>query len=69
MVRAMFDYGWHNVGLLLAQCWVMVGATLVNYSWRTHCCFLVGAMLGHGWHNIVLWLAFNVGPTCIQRAK
>ena len=50
---------WFMVGLWLAHCWVMVGTMLV----------IVGAMLGDSWRLVGFWLAVNVGPTFIQRAK
>ena len=34
MVGTKLACSWHNVGLWLVQCWLIVGATLANYSWR-----------------------------------
>ena len=33
MVGTMLAYGWCNVGLWLAHCWVMVG-TMLAYGWH-----------------------------------
>ena len=49
--------GWCNVGLLLMQCWVMVGTTwgdgwCNSGSRLVQCWVMVGAMLGHGWCNV-----------------
>ena len=80
IVGATLDFSWFCVGLWLAQRWVMVGTilgdghgwvivcTVLGDGWHTvgfwlaHCWFMVGKMLLYGWR-------FNVGSTCIQRAK
>ena len=52
-------YCWLMVGTLLGDGWHNIGLSLV----------IVGAMLGDSWRLVGFWLAVNIGPTSIQRAK
>ena len=60
MVGATLACGWHNVGVELVQCWLIIVGKTLAYSWFCVGLWLaqrwamVGTLLGdgHGWHTV-----------------